>query len=463
MKIIDTYLKDLKIIEPLIHGDTRGWFSESYNDKEFKDMGLDFLFIQDNHSFSKEKGTLRGLHYQLEPKAQTKLIRCTQGKIFDVAVDIRKESETYGRWFGIELSSQNKKQLLIPKGFAHGFLTLTENVEVQYKVDELYSYDHERSIRWDDKELSIDWKITHPILSKKDSEAPFFKKSKDNHLKKILITGVNGQLGNDMFEKLSSEGYKIFGTTKSDMDISNIEQVEKTLNLFKPDYIIHCAAYTQVDKAENEQQQCYEVNVIGTSNLLKIAKNLNSEFIYISTDYVFDGSGIEEHCENKNTNPINYYGYTKKLGEEIVRESIGEHYIVRTSWLYGEKNNNFVKTMLNLADKNSSIKVVNDQVGTPTYTKDLAEFISDLILTKKYGTYHGVNNGFCSWAEFAKEIFSVLNIDVDVIPIKSSEYKTEARRPLNSRLGTSKMKNNVGYNLRDWKSALKEYLEKILM
>lgn len=173
MKTIKTDLEGVLLIEPTVFGDHRGWFMETYNEEKYKRLGISLSFVQDNHSFSATKGTLRGLHFQLEPKAQTKLIRCTKGSIFDVVVDIRKESPTYGKWFGIELSEENKKQLLISKGFAHGYTTLTENVEVQYKVDELYSPEHERGIAWNDPSIGINWPMNFkPILSEKDDEAP---------------------------------------------------------------------------------------------------------------------------------------------------------------------------------------------------------------------------------------------------------------------------------------------------
>lgn len=181
MKKIETTLKGVFIIEPAVFGDQRGWFMETYNKEKFSELGINLGFVQDNHSFSSEKGTLRGLHYQLNPRAQTKLVRCTMGSIYDVAVDIRKGSRTYGEWFGIELSAKNKKQLLVPKGFAHAFITLTDNVEVQYKVDELYSPENDRGIIWNDPDINIEWPIDiTPILSEKDQKAPLLKDAENN-------------------------------------------------------------------------------------------------------------------------------------------------------------------------------------------------------------------------------------------------------------------------------------------
>ncbi len=181
MKVIKTDIEDVLIIEPQVFGDHRGWFCETYSKVKFEQNGINIDFVQDNSSFSAQKGTLRGLHFQLSPKAQTKLLRCTKGAIIDVAVDLRKNSKTYKKWVAVELSEQNKKQLLIPKGFAHGFITLVDNVEVNYKVDEFYSKEHDRSIRFDDPEIGVIWgSITNPILSDKDLQAPLLKDSDVN-------------------------------------------------------------------------------------------------------------------------------------------------------------------------------------------------------------------------------------------------------------------------------------------
>lgn len=183
MKFTETNLDGVVIVEPTVFGDHRGWFTETYSELAFEEYGINIKFVQDNQSFSATKGTLRGLHYQMNPKAQTKLVRCTRGVIFDVAVDIRKGSPTYGQWFGVEISAENKKQLLVPKGFAHAFMTLTDDVEVQYKVDEAYSPENERSILWNDPEIGIRWPIDiKPVLSTKDEVAPILKDADNNFL-----------------------------------------------------------------------------------------------------------------------------------------------------------------------------------------------------------------------------------------------------------------------------------------
>ncbi|MFB1097905.1 dTDP-4-dehydrorhamnose 3,5-epimerase [Terribacillus sp. JSM ZJ617] len=180
MELMETKLSGVVVISPTVHGDNRGWFMETHSSAKLIGNGIDLNFVQDNHSFSSEKGTLRGLHYQMMPKAQTKLVRCTRGSIYDVAVDLREDSPTFKQWFGIELSAENKKQLLVPKGFAHGFITLTNDVEVQYKVDEVYSPEHDRNILWNDPEIGIEWPALEVTLSEKDRNAPLLRDADNN-------------------------------------------------------------------------------------------------------------------------------------------------------------------------------------------------------------------------------------------------------------------------------------------
>lgn len=177
MNIRETKLKGVYVVEPKVFGDDRGWFMETYSKKKLQEAGIDTEFVQDNHSFSAEKGTLRGIHCQKEPMAQSKITRCTKGAVLDVAVDLRKKSPTYKKWLAVELTAENKKMLYLPRGFGHGFLTLEENSEFQYKVDQYYSPEHDRSIRFDDPEIGVDWKITNPIVSDKDKNSPLLKDS----------------------------------------------------------------------------------------------------------------------------------------------------------------------------------------------------------------------------------------------------------------------------------------------
>jgi dTDP-4-dehydrorhamnose reductase/dTDP-4-dehydrorhamnose 3,5-epimerase len=459
MNITKTEIDNVLILEPRVFGDHRGWFTETYSKSKFLELGIDVDFIQDNHSMSALKGTLRGLHFQTNPKAQTKLVRCTKGKIFDVAVDLRKGSSTYKKWIGVELSKDNKKQLLIPKGFAHGFLTLTDDVEVQYKVDEYYAPECDRSIRFDDPEIGVEWGIDDPILSEKDLKAPLLKDSDVDFSLKFMVTGVNGQLGHDVVLKLKGMNLNVIAPSREAFELTNEEQVKSYIINAKPDVVIHCAAYTAVDKAEDERDLCYLVNVEGTRAVAEAAAEVNAKVVYVSTDYVFDGLGQEPHAEENKTNPVNYYGYTKEQGEKIIKELLDKYFIVRTSWVYGLNGNNFVRTMLKLAESGNEINVVSDQIGAPTYTKDLAEFIVDLVQTNNYGTYHGVNEGYCSWYEFAKTIFEKLNIEMKVNPIYTNEYPTRAKRPLNSRLFKGNTDKAGIKRLPHWENALGRFLD----
>ncbi len=461
MNIIKTEIEDLLILEPRVFGDHRGWFTETYSKAKFQELGINIEFVQDNHSMSAQKGTLRGLHFQTNPKAQSKLVRCTKGKILDVAVDLRKGSSTYKQWVGVELSEGNKKQLLIPKGFAHGFLTLTDDVEVQYKVDEYYAPECDRSIRFNDSEIGVNWGIEDPILSEKDLNAPLLKDSDVDFSLKFMVTGVNGQLGHDVVLILKELNIDVVAPERDEFDLTNREQIQKYILKEKPDVIIHCAAYTAVDKAEDEKDLCYVVNVEGTRAIAEIAKQIKAKLIYVSTDYVFDGLGKEPHFENKETKPVNYYGYTKEQGEIIIRELLDKYFIVRTSWVYGSNGNNFVKTMLKLAETRSEISVVSDQIGAPTYAKDLAEFIVNLVKTNQYGIYHGVNEGYCSWYEFAKTIFEKSGIEINISPISTKEYPTKAARPLNSRLLKGNTDKAGIKRLPHWEDALSRFIDEL--
>jgi dTDP-4-dehydrorhamnose 3,5-epimerase/reductase len=461
MKVTNTKFKDLLIVETDVYGDHRGWFTESYTKSKFVEQGIDFDFIQDNQSYSAQKGTLRGIHFQTNPKAQTKMIRCTKGSIIDTVVDLRIGSDTYKQWFSIELSAENKKQLLIPKGFGHAFLTITDDVEVQYKVDEYYSKDHDRSIRFDDPEIGIDWGITNPILSDKDLNAPLLKDSDANFSIKVLVTGVNGQLGYDVVKRLTELRIEAIGVDRNYFDLTNEVETKDYIVNYKPDVVIHCAAYTAVDIAEDDQETCFNVNVNGTKYIAEACKKIDAKMVYISTDYVFDGLGDNPQPVDKPTKPINYYGYSKEQGEKIVKELIDKHFIIRTSWVYGLNGHNFVKTMLKLAETKSELNVVSDQIGVPTYTKDLAVLICDIIQTTKYGTYHGVNEGYCSWHEFALKIFELSKKEIKVNPVPTREYPTKAKRPLNSRLSKDNLDKSGFKRLPNWEDALSRYLQEL--
>lgn len=277
----------------------------------------------------------------------------------------------------------------------------------------------------------------------------------------ILVTGVGGQLGFDVVQRGYSLGLNMIGTTSSILDITDEAAVSAFVHKHKPDAVIHCAAYTAVDKAGDDKENCRKVNVDGTSYLAAAAKQVQAKFIYISTDYVFDGEGQEAFKESDSPSPINYYGLTKYEGEQVVRDLLSDYFIVRISWVFGMNGNNFVKTMLRLAETRGELNVVGDQWGSPTYTADLARLLLDLVRTDKYGIYHASNDGFCSWADFAREIFAAAHKDIKVNGITTDEYPTRAVRPKNSRMSKQKLIEYGLEPLPPWQDAVKRFLDQL--
>lgn len=296
---------------------------------------------------------------------------------------------------------------------------------------------------------------------------------------KFFITGANGQLGRDLISELTSRNFKCVASGTSEkftgsesceyvkLDITDYNAVESVLKKFLPDRVIHCAAWTAVDAAEDgeNKSKVFAVNVTGTSNLARVCKEINAVMTYISTDYVFDGTGTRAWTpDDENFSPLNFYGQTKLEGEFAVKKILEKFFIVRIAWVFGENGNNFVKTMLKLSQTHDTLRVVNDQIGTPTYTPDLARLLVDINLSGKFGIYHATNEGgFISWYDFAREIFSQAGREnIKVIPVSSAEYgKSKARRPFNSRLDKSKLKDS-GFNLLPtWQDALMRFLKTI--
>lgn len=277
-------------------------------------------------------------------------------------------------------------------------------------------------------------------------------------MKQILVTGINGQLGYDVVKELNKRGYKAIGVDREQMDLTDSEAIKRNIYNNKIDGIIHCAAYTAVDAAEDNVNMCEAVNALAVKEIALCAKELDIPIIYISTDYIFDGKKKGEYVETDSALPLNVYGRTKYEGEEFVRNIADKYYIVRISWGFGKNGNNFIDTMVRLSKDRDELNVVYDQIGSPTYTKDLAPLLVDMIENDKYGTYHVTNDGVCSWYEFAKEIFNILNIDIKINPITTNMYNTKATRPLNSRMSKEKLEKQGFKMLRHWKDALKEYL-----
>ncbi len=287
---------------------------------------------------------------------------------------------------------------------------------------------------------------------------------------KVLVTGASGQLGQDVLFQLSADGHTAIGTDINDpvlpMDITNIDNVRSVLCAVKPDAVIHCAAWTAVDNAENEEFRSivYEVNYKGTENIAIVCKELDIKLLYTSTDYVFSGEGNtpwEADCDD--FCPINIYGDSKLKGELAVSQNLTKYFIVRIQWVYGAGGKNFIKTMINIGKKFESLRVVNDQIGSPTYTKDLAKLFSEMIVTDKYGYYHARNEGnFISWYDLTRKIFTILNYSTEVIPVTTEEYGlSKAKRPKNSRLDTSKLTASGFSLLPDWEDALERYIKEL--
>ena len=276
---------------------------------------------------------------------------------------------------------------------------------------------------------------------------------------KIIITGAQGQLGQELVKQLDKKyEYDVIKTDRDTLDITNIENVNTFILDQNPDVVINCAAHTAVDLCETDIENAYKINAIGPRNLAIVCEKIGAKLVQVSTDYVFDGNGTRPYREDDITCPNSVYGTSKLMGENFVREFCSKYFIVRTAWLYGE-GNNFVRTMLKLSETNSELNVVNDQIGSPTSTVDLAKAIIDLIHTEHYGIYHGTCEGQCSWYDFAKKIFEIKNIDIKVNSVTSDEFKRPAPRPKYSVLDNFMLKL-VGLNsFRKWEDSLEEYLK----
>ena len=278
---------------------------------------------------------------------------------------------------------------------------------------------------------------------------------------KVFVTGVKGQLGYDVMNELEKQGLEGIGVDIDEMDITDADQVNKVIKEAQPDAVIHCAAYTAVDAAEDNEEICRKVNAQGTENIAKVCEELDIKMMYISTDYVFNGQGERPWEPDDEREPLNVYGQTKYEGELAIEEHVKKFFTVRIAWVFGVNGKNFIKTMLNLGKTHDHLTVVNDQTGSPTYTYDLARLLVDMIQTDKYGRYHATNEGLCTWYEFACEIFKQAGMNVCVAPVSSDEYPAKAKRPSNSRMDKSKLTANGFTPLPTWQDALSRYLKEI--
>lgn len=277
---------------------------------------------------------------------------------------------------------------------------------------------------------------------------------------KVLVTGVKGQLGHDMIKELEKRGHTAVGVDIDNMDITDQEAVRRVVTQAAPEAVVHCAAYTAVDAAEDHEELCRLVNAKGTEHIVSVCRDLDCKLMYISTDYVFNGQGERPWEPDDEREPLNVYGQTKYEGELAV-ETLEKYFIVRIAWVFGVNGKNFIKTMLNLGKTRDSLTVVDDQIGSPTYTYDLARLLVDMVETEKYGRYHATNEGLCSWYEFACEIFKEAGIQVKVSPVSSDMYPARAKRPMNSRMDKSKLRDMGFEPMPSWQDALRRYLEVI--
>ena len=277
---------------------------------------------------------------------------------------------------------------------------------------------------------------------------------------RVLVTCAKGQLGTDLMNELNRQGLEAIGVDIEEMDITDAESCRRVISREKPDAVIHCAAYTAVDAAEDNVELCSRINGQGTRNVAQACRDQGIKLMYISTDYVFDGQGTRPWEPDDPRDPLNVYGETKYQGELAVEELLDQYFTVRIAWVFGLAGKNFIKTMLRLGQERGAVSVVDDQIGSPTYTYDLARLLVDMIQTDRYGRYHATNEGICSWYEFACEIFRQAGMDqVQVTPVSSQQFAAKAKRPSNSRMSKEKLSDNGFVRLPDWKDALGRYLK----
>ena len=290
--------------------------------------------------------------------------------------------------------------------------------------------------------------------------SPAIIKNGGKWIMKVLVTGVKGQLGHDVMNELALRGIEGFGVDVEEMDITDRTACETVISQEKPDAVIHCAAYTAVDAAEDNLELCRKINAEGTRNIARVCKAMDIKMMYISTDYVFNGGGERPWEPDDHREPLNVYGLTKYEGEIAVEQNVQKYFIVRIAWVFGVNGKNFIKTMLRLGKEKGDVSVVDDQIGSPTYTYDLARLLVDMIQTDKYGRYHATNEGLCSWYEFACEIFRQAGMDeVKVTPVDSDGFPAKAKRPSNSRMSKEKLTENGFERLPSWQNALERYLK----
>ncbi len=466
MKKIATTIEGAFLIEPEVYGDERGFFYESYNAEKFAALGIEDEMKQANHSKS-AKGVLRGMHYQYAPKAVSKLVRCTKGRIWDAVVDMRQDSPTYKQWFGVELTEENKKMLYVPAGCAHGFYCL-EDSEFQYLLGHnVYAQELDGRFSWDDPEIGIQWPLMGPpTLSARDQERVSFASVVDRvnaKPPKVMITGAQGSLGTALCKEFESAGYEVLATDRETLDITKQPEVFTYITEHKPDLIINAAANNMLEEIEKPEvyPNAYAVNAQGPGYLAQSAAAVGVPFVHYSTEYVFDGQRELGYREEDMPNPLSKYAETKASGERYVQRAGGQYYIFRVSKLFGPPGTSdhvktsFVDLMLRLAAEKPSLQITHEGKGNPTYTPHIATQTRALLEGGLApGIYHMVSDGpAVTPYEFAEEIFAVAGVDPVREPVAAGVFPTNVDRPKYAALHNTKTKA-----MPSRLSALREYL-----
>ena len=451
MKAIKTEIPGVVLLEPEVFGDARGYFMERFSQRRFDELVGPVRFVQDNESKSRY-GVVRGLHFQKGEYAQAKLVSVVRGRVLDVAVDIRRGSPTFGRHVAALLDGENKRQLFIPRGFAHGFAVLSDEAVFQYKCDNYYAPGSEGGIAWDDPALAIDWRLPAGGI---------------RQTMNILVTGANGQLGREMqrLSAVSPNNYTF--TDVAELDVTDAGAVRQAVAQTRAEVIVNCAAYTNVERAEEDEEAADRLNRGAAENLARAAEANGATLIHVSTDYVFDGTAHLPYTEDAPTAPLGVYGRTKLAGERAVAESGCKYLTFRTAWLYSEYGNNSLKTMLRLTAEKERLNVVFDQAGTPTYAGDLAMTIFSIVeggyFAGNEGLYHFSNEGVASWYDFAAEIAAAAGHDkCRIRPCRTAEFPTKAARPAYSVLDKSKIKETFGLEIPHWRESMLYCLKNML-
>ena len=509
MKVSKTNIKGCYVFELTNRGDHRGYFEELYKESAYKMHGVLTHWPQDNFSFSVNEGTFRGMHYQKGDAVQGKLVTCVSGIVIDYIYDARIGSPTYGKWEKVIIdgNSMNPAQVYVPEGCLHGFYVAKGKARFIYKCTNEYNAQQDAGVRCTDPALGLELPKGDFILSDKDKNLPLLKDAELDFIyqPRCVVTGaITGQLGPDVVKELTKRGYKdILVLDKEILDLTDAEKVKEVIGNFDPDVIFHCAAFTDVDLAQRKPDLATAVNVDATTYITEVANKCNSKLIYISTDYVYDGKQ-EKGRSYKTTDtpsPMGVYGQTKLEGENVALNH-DKAFVVRTSCVFGDrKTNNFVRTMFGLYGKHQNIPVVDDQIGSPTYTKDLAKFLVSLSETDKYGIYNGTNKGACSRYELACKIFEYASrlianpeFNTTATPISTEDYynsesmlkkirtmlielgfgehevispelmsKVISPRPLNATLDQTTLAENGFDELRPWSRAVEECVMRLAL